>query len=93
VVDAIVGEHERTSFDAVAITSGVPDTPEATVERILQVVRGVRARLPGVTIGVEPYISSLEQVDRLKDAGADEIKINIETYDRDISQGVPAEGL
>lgn len=84
VIRTIVEQHGRTGFDAVAITSGVPDTPEATVERVIQVVKGVRDQLPGVTIGVEPYISSLGQIDRLKDAGANEMKINIETFDRDI---------
>lgn len=84
VVEQIIAAHREEGFDAVAITSGVPDTPEKTLDRILFVVREVRKALPHISIGVEPYISSLEQLDALLDAGADEIKINIETFDREI---------
>jgi molybdenum cofactor biosynthesis enzyme MoaA len=84
VVEAIVSSYAEEGFDAVAITSGVPDTIEKTLGRILFVVREVRKAIPDISIGVEPYISSLDQIDVLRDAGADEIKINIETYDRDI---------
>ncbi|WP_081580008.1 serine O-acetyltransferase [Methanomassiliicoccus luminyensis] len=88
VMRMIVEAHHKVGFDAVAITSGVPDTAERTVERIAEVVRGVREALPSVTIGVEPYISEMEQIDLLKEAGADEIKLNIETYDRGIFEKV-----
>jgi biotin synthase-related radical SAM superfamily protein len=84
VVEMIVASYAEEGFDAVAITSGVPDTVEKTLDRILSVVRQVRKAHPSISIGVEPYISSLDQIDLLKDAGADEIKINIETYDRKI---------
>lgn len=84
VVNSILSAYETEGFDAVAITSGVPDTPEKTLDRILEVVRGVRKALPRISIGVEPYVSSMDQIDALRKAGADEIKINIETYDREI---------
>jgi biotin synthase-related radical SAM superfamily protein len=51
---------------------------------MLFVVREVRKRLPDIPIGVEPYISKLSDVDDLKVAGADEIKLNIETFDREL---------
>ncbi len=81
VVEKILSAHKEKDFDAVAITSAVPDTPELTIERMIYVVREIKKALPTVTIGVEPYISSLEQIDDLHDAGADEIKLNIETFD------------
>jgi biotin synthase-like enzyme len=84
VVEQIIAAHHEEGFDAVAITSGVPDTPEKTLHRILFVVMEVRKALPDISIGVEPYITSLGQIDNLKAAGADEIKINIETFDREI---------
>jgi biotin synthase-related radical SAM superfamily protein len=84
VVEMIVSAHHKEGFGAVAITSGVPDTPEETMKRVLYVVREVRKALPDISIGVEPYISSLEQIDSLREAGANEIKINIETFDRAI---------
>ena len=54
------------------------------MERISIVIKEVRKALPLISIGVEPYITSMEQIDALRDYGADEIKINIETFDRDI---------
>jgi biotin synthase-related radical SAM superfamily protein len=91
VADMIIAAHPKEGFDAVAITSAVPDTPEETVARIIHVVKRVRKALPQMTIGVEPYVSSLDQIDRLKQAGADEIKMNIETFDRTIFQKVCGE--
>jgi len=44
-----------------------------------------------IPIGVEPYVSELSQIDRLKEAGADEIKMNVETFDPEIFQKVCGE--
>ncbi|MFA5313866.1 MAG: radical SAM protein, partial [Methanomassiliicoccales archaeon] len=46
---------------------------------------------PEMPIGVEPYVSKLEDIDRLKEAGATEIKMNVETWDRDIFRKVCGE--
>jgi biotin synthase-related radical SAM superfamily protein len=88
VIQDILEAHRKEDFDSVAITSAVPDSPGETVDRIIQVIRSVREAFPGLTIGVEPYISEPEQIDALKAAGANEIKINIETYDRAIFEKV-----
>jgi biotin synthase-related radical SAM superfamily protein len=73
---------DRKDLCAVAITSAVVGTPEATVKEIVEVVRMVRNELgEDMPIGVEPYVSSLDQIDRLKEAGANEIKLNVETFD------------
>ena len=55
------------------------------------IVKRIREALPDVPIGVEPYVDRLEQIDALRDAGADEIKLNIETYDREIFSKVCGE--
>jgi biotin synthase-related radical SAM superfamily protein len=44
-----------------------------------------------IPIGVEPYVSNLDQIDRLKAAGADEIKLNVETFNPIIFQKVCGE--
>jgi len=75
-------------FESVALTSAVPVSPGMTVKRISGLVRGVRRMLPDAPIGVEPYVTRPDEVDMLKDAGADEIKINIESFDRDIFEKV-----
>jgi biotin synthase-related radical SAM superfamily protein len=91
VVELIVKAAGRTDFKAVAITSAVVEDPQSTVDRLAYVVAQVRRRLPTIPIGVEPYIDRLDQVDQLKEAGADEIKLNIETYDHDIFSQVCGE--
>ena len=84
IVRLIMEAEKRGGLKAVALTSAVVSTPQETVDRMVEVVRRVREVLPTIPIGVEPYVDRKEQIDRLKKMGADEIKLNIETFDRDI---------
>ena len=68
----------------VSFTSGVVGSVDETVDRFVEAIGAVRERYPDMPIGVEPYVSSREHIQRLKDAGADEIKINLETPRRDL---------
>lgn len=88
IIDMIRDASRRDGFESVAFTSGVVGSPLQTVERMARLVRRTRDLLPNVPIGVEPYVSRPQEVDILKEAGADEIKINIETFDRDIFEKV-----
>ena len=81
VVEMAIAASKKPGFRSVAFTSAVVDSPEKTMERMLFVVRETRKALPDVPIGVEPYISKIEDIDDLKAAGANEIKLNIETFD------------
>jgi biotin synthase-related radical SAM superfamily protein len=81
VVQMAIEASKRQGLRSLAFTSAVVESPERTVEMMLYVVREVRKELPDVPIGVEPYVSKLSDVDELKAAGADEIKLNIETFD------------
>jgi len=79
--------HESVaSYDvkAVSFTSGVVGSIDETVDRFVDVISRVRAEYPDMPIGVEPYVSTPEHIRRLKEAGADEIKLNIETPRRDL---------
>lgn len=91
IVNMAIAAHRKGGLKAVALTSAVVSTPQETVDRMIEVVRRVREALPEVPIGVEPYVDRLEQIDALKEAGADEIKLNIETYDREIFSNVCGE--
>ena len=73
---------------AVSFTSGVVGSVDQTVERFVDVVRTVRRDYPEMPIGVEPYVSSRAHIEMLKDAGADEIKLNVETPRKDIFEKV-----
>jgi biotin synthase-related radical SAM superfamily protein len=81
VVEMAIDASKKQGFKSLAFTSAVVESPERTVAMMLFVVRGVRKALPEVPIGVEPYVAKLSDVDELKKAGADEIKLNIETFD------------
>lgn len=84
VVAMILKAAERPDMKSVAITSAVVKDPQSTVDKLAYVISKVREKMPSISIGVEPYIDRLEQVDQLKRAGADEIKLNVETFDREI---------
>jgi len=92
IVSMIIEASKRTDFKAVALTSAVVENPKATIEKMIYIVRQVRDCLgQDLPIGVEPYVDDLKDIDRLKKAGADEIKLNLESYDREIFQKVCGE--
>lgn len=80
----IIEAAKNPDFQSIAITSGVLGSPGKTLDDMILVLEKVRLELPDVEIGVEPYVEFKEDIQRLKDAGATEIKINIESYDREI---------
>jgi biotin synthase-related radical SAM superfamily protein len=59
-----------------------------TVTRMAGLVKRIREMLPDVPIGVEPYATRPDEVELLRDSGADEIKLNIESFDRDIFEKI-----
>ncbi len=82
----IIKEIERTpalraQLKAIALTTGVEKSAEEEVKRIAQVVRALRQF--DVPIGVAVYPTS-DSSKLLKEAGATEIKYNIETVDSNI---------
>ena len=79
IVEMMDSSPQRYAFTGVAFTSGVYGSIQATVDNFCRCVSAVKKAYPELPIGVEPYVDSMEQVDMLHEAGADEIKINIET--------------
>jgi len=67
---------------AISITSGVEKSPEDEVRKAVEVVRILRARYD-VPIGVSVYPTKTSSAE-LKEAGATEIKYNVETMDPEI---------
>ncbi|MDD1770666.1 MAG: radical SAM protein [Methanomassiliicoccales archaeon] len=91
IVQLILEQSKRLDFKAVALTSAVVGSPKETTDRMLYIVSEVRKALPEVPIGVEPYVDDLHDIDRLKNAGADEIKLNVESWDSGIFRKVCGE--
>lgn len=64
---------------AVSLTSGVMcDDVDLTADRFISCIKAVRKALPDIRIGIEPYANSENQIKAFKEAGADEIKLNIQ---------------
>ena len=75
------GEQKVVS---VSLTSGVFGSIDKTVERFVSCVSRFRKEFPELPIGVEPYVSDKRHIRALKEAGATEIKLNIQSPDREI---------
>ncbi|MCL2142842.1 MAG: radical SAM protein [Methanomassiliicoccaceae archaeon] len=88
IVEMIRNSMKEQNVISVALTSGVAGSVEDTIKRMVSCVRAIRAEFPDIPIGVEPYIDSEDQIKMLKDAGADEIKINPETPRKDIFENI-----
>ncbi len=88
ILESVIEASRNPDFKAVAFTSAIPKSGILTVKRMAGLVREVRRRLPMTPIGVEPYATRPDEVEMLHDAGADEIKLNIESFDRDIFEKV-----
>ncbi len=84
IVDMAVNASKERGFTGVALTSGVARSPADTTLRLARLIERIRGALPETSIGVEPYVTLPNQVDTLLEAGADEIKMNIESFDRDL---------
>ena len=71
------------NLDCVGITSAIPphlQADEVTLE-MAQVVRALREKVgPDLPIGVSPKQPSREVLLALRDAGVDEVRLNLETY-------------
>ncbi|MCK5561966.1 MAG: radical SAM protein [Thermoplasmata archaeon] len=83
--ELIIKAAADKNFESVALTSAVPCSPERTVDDMIEIMKLVKAELgEAVPIGVEPYVTEFAEIDKLFEAGATELKLNIQSYDRDI---------
>ena len=79
----LVQEAKRTGqLRAISLTSGVESSIEEEAKRLVSIVSALRARYD-VPIGVSVYPTETSSED-LKQAGATEIKYNVETMDPEI---------
>ncbi|MGQ9587481.1 MAG: radical SAM protein [Thermoplasmata archaeon] len=88
IIEMILRASRDKDFESVAFTSAVAQSPALTIKRMANLVKRTRESLPKTPIGVEPYATRPDEIDLLKEAGADEIKLNIESFDRDIFERV-----
>jgi len=67
-------------FGAVALTSGIPGPVGEANRQMAKAVKSIRAKYPDIPIGVEAYFEDMADILRFAEAGATELKINIETW-------------
>jgi biotin synthase-related radical SAM superfamily protein len=77
-IELILAHANNSNLKAVSITSGVSVSPHDTIEDMVRIITAVRAELPEIPIGVEPYVTDKDDIELLYNAGATEIKINLE---------------
>lgn len=73
-----VRRHLEKGISSLSITSGVFPSVEGHVERIERFVKGIRKDYDDISIGVEVVVGSREDIERLRSAGVDEMKINLQ---------------
>lgn len=88
IMEMIRESTATQEVDCISFTSGVVGSVEETICRFEDVIKAVKKEYPDMPIGVEPYVSSKEQIERLKKAGAGEIKLNIECCNRELFERI-----
>jgi biotin synthase-related radical SAM superfamily protein len=88
IVEMIRDSMNEQNVISVALTSGVVGSVDETVKRMASCVKAIRSEFPNIPIGVEPYVDSEDQIIMLRDAGATEMKINLETPRKDIFERI-----
>jgi biotin synthase-like enzyme len=82
IVNLLINATRTHKLKAVAVTSGIYPNTKKTIEKMVYIIRGVRRELSEIPIGVEPSIEKTRDITILKEAGADEIKINLQIPDK-----------
>lgn len=89
ILDMVRKGLSHPSFKAISLTSGVWRTPEEEITRIERIVKMIAREVKpyNIPIGVSVYPTD-NSSEVLKDAGAMEVKYNIETVDPEIFKRV-----
>lgn len=83
-LERLLEAADRDDVKSVGITAGVSGIPGKTVDDIVWLVTEFRKVHRDIPVGVEPYVESAGEIERIRQAGATEIKLNLQTFDREI---------
>jgi lipoate synthase len=75
---------EYPSIRSVAFTSGIFPDNAVIIGKFCSAIKQVKKINDDLPIGVEPYIVNHQEIDDLKRAGADELKINLQIPDKEL---------
>jgi len=87
VLDKIIEAGKAQQINSVALTSGVGKNPSDIIKGMAAIVTRLKKEL-SLPVGVEPYIKNRDEIEALYSAGADEIKLNIHSLDRELFKKV-----
>lgn len=85
VVAMVENAWKTGGLKAIALTSGIAQSPEDEIDRVIEVVKALRKYNLPIGVSVHPTKDSSQ---RLKEAGVVEVKYNVETMDRAIFERV-----
>jgi len=74
----------RKDFHSIALTSGIYPNTYEIAKRLSNIIIKLKQKMPDTCIGVETCISNQNEISMIKDAGADELKINLQIPDREL---------
>jgi biotin synthase-related radical SAM superfamily protein len=81
VIDIVEEARRNGKLDVIALTSGIANSPENEIDRVVEIVRALAPYGVPIGVAVHPAENSSR---RLKDAGVTEVKYSVETMDPDI---------
>lgn len=82
----MVEEASKTGkLRSISLTSGVEESPELEAKRVAEVVRDLKGYGLPIGVSISPF-PGVNQI--LKDAGADEVKYNLETVDQGLFERI-----
>ena len=86
---ALIRSAMSRGVEAIALTSGVVGSERKIVKLMVDTVGLIRREIGSdIPIGLEPYVTRKEHIDELYGGGADEIKVNLESFDERIVKTV-----
>jgi hypothetical protein len=80
-VEILMKAREVHDIEAVALTSGTGPDIRRTIALYIDVIRSIKQRHPDMPIGVEPNATTREDLVAMHDAGAEELKLNVQVLD------------
>jgi molybdenum cofactor biosynthesis enzyme MoaA len=87
-VSFIMKASRNTQINALALTGGVYPDNKTMIKKYSYIIQRIREKIPQLPIGVESIILEKNELLRLRDSGADEIKINLQIPDIALFQKV-----
>ena len=85
VVAMVENARKTGGLKAIALTSGIAQSPEDEIDRVIEAVKALKKYNVPIGVSVHPTKDSSQ---RLKEAGVVEVKYNVETMDRAIFERV-----